>query len=153
MLCTTCTYISFSYYISTYIVCIIFLHKENYVSVTFFVIYLAGHLKAFGEQADKSLFKIEDRVVVHPGDPQASTCSIRDTEYRVVSDLKYLLPCSSKIPMKLAAILGGRGLSIYSAALTILDHVRSILNNNKERYKIHFFVKMISQFFFICSGS
>ena len=113
---------------------IIFLHKENYVSVTFFVIYLAGHLKAFGEQADKSLFKIEDRVVVHPGDPQASTCSIRDTEYRVVSDLKYLLPCSSKIPMKLAAILGGRGLSIYSAALTILDHVRSILNNNKERY-------------------
>ena len=106
--------------------------------MTFFVIYLAGHLKAFGEQADKSLFKIEDRVVVHPGDPQASTCSIRDTEYRVVSDLKYLIPCSSKIPMKLAAILGGRGLSIYSAALTILDHVRSILNNNKERYKINF---------------
>ena len=102
--------------------------------MTFFVIYLAGHLKAFGEQADKTLFKIEDRVVVHPGDPQASTCSIRDTEYRVVSDLKYLVPCSSKIPMKLAALLGGRGLSIYSAALTILDHVRSILNNNKERY-------------------
>ena len=115
------------YYFST-------LRKTMSVCDIFISTYLAGHLKAFGEQADKTLFKIEDRVVVHPGDPQASTCSIRDTEYRVVSDLKYLVPCSSKIPMKLAALLGGRGLSIYSAALTILDHVRSILNNNKERY-------------------
>jgi len=93
---------------------------------------IAGQLKAFGEEADKSLFKIEDRVVVHPGDPNASTCSMRDTEYRVVSDLMYVIPVSSKIPMKLAAMLGGRGLSIYSAALTILDHVRSLLNNNTE---------------------
>ena len=59
---------------------------------------------------------------------------MRDTEYRVVSDLMYVIPVSSKIPMKLAAMLGGRGLSIYSAALTILDHVRSLLNNNTERY-------------------
>ena len=95
--------------------------------------FLTGQLKAFGEEADKSLFKIEDRVVVHPGDPNASTCSMRDTEYRVVSDLMYVIPVSSKIPMKLAAMLGGRGLSIYSAALTILDHVRSLLNNNTER--------------------
>ena len=61
---------------------------------------------------------------------------MRDTEYRVVSDLMYVIPVSSKIPMKLAAMLGGRGLSIYSAALTILDHVRSLLNNNTERYKL-----------------
>jgi len=107
--------------------------SSSSISDSAFLPVVSGHLKAFGEQADKTLFKIEDRVVVHPGDPQASTCSIRDTEYRVVSDLKYLVPCSSKIPMKLAALLGGRGLSIYSAALTILDHVRSILNNNKER--------------------
>ena len=63
---------------------------------------------------------------------------MRDTEYRVVSDLMYVIPVSSKIPMKLAAMLGGRGLSIYSAALTILDHVRSLLNNNTERYKYEF---------------
>ena len=135
-----CSYVIFSQKnkISKYLYFVLYyfstLRKTMSVCDIFISTYLAGHLKAFGEQADKTLFKIEDRVVVHPGDPQASTCSIRDTEYRVVSDLKYLVPCSSKIPMKLAAILGGRGLSIYSAALTILDHVRSILNNNKERY-------------------
>ena len=107
-----------------------------YFSCYFFTIFfnITGQLKAFGDQANKSLFKIEDRVLIHPGDSCASTCSIRDTEYRVVSDLAYVIPISSKIPMKLAALLGGRGLSLYSAALTIYDHVRSLLNNNKDRY-------------------
>ena len=100
----------------------------------FHILYIIlGQIKAFGDQADKSIFKIEDRVVVHPGDPNASMCIQRDTEYRVVSDLIYVIPVSSKIPMKLAALLGGRGLSIYNAALSIFDHVRSLLNNNKER--------------------
>lgn len=96
-----------------------------------------GHIKNFGEQVERGTFKIEDRVVVHPKDPSPSTSYLRDTEFRTVSDVAYLVPIPSAIPMKLAAMLGGRGLSFYASVLQTKSFILDSLaknNNNKERY-------------------
>ena len=77
--------------------------------------------------------KIEDRVVVHPADPNPSTSYLRDTEFRVVSDVTYLVPISSSIPLKLAAMLGGRGLAIYNAVLETKTYIQNLLSNKNNR--------------------
>ena len=62
-------------------------------------------------------------MVVHPGDPSPSTSYLRDTEFRIVSDVAYLIPIPSNLPLKLAAMLGGRGLSIYQAVKKIRSYI------------------------------
>ena len=95
-----------------------------------------GQIKAFGDKAERNTLKIEDRVVVHPADPSPSTSYLRDTEFRVVSDVTYLVPIAPSIPLKLAAMLGGRGLSIYNAVLETKEYIQTYLstqsNNNKS---------------------
>ena len=91
-----------------------------------------GQVKAFGDKADRSNLKIEDRVVVHPADPAPSTSYLRDTEFRVVSDTAYLVPIDPSIPLKLAAMLGGRGLAIYNAVTETMAYIQSHLSSNKN---------------------
>ena len=79
--------------------------------------------------------KIEDRVVVHPADPAPSTSYLRDIEFRVVSDITYLVPIEPSIPLKLAAMLGGRGLSIYNAVVEIMDYIKTYLSSNQSNNK------------------
>ena len=79
--------------------------------------------------------KIEDRVVVHPADPVPSTSYLRDIEFRVVSDIAYLVPIDPGIPLKLAAMLGGRGLSIYNAVVEIMDYIKTYLSSNQSNNK------------------
>ena len=79
--------------------------------------------------------KIEDRVVVHSADPAPSTSYLRDIEFRVVSDIAYLVPIDPSIPLKLAAMLGGRGLSIYNAVIEIMDYVKIYLSSNRSNNK------------------
>lgn len=92
---------------------------------------ISGNIAFFGDKVDRSSgdLKIEDRVVVHPGDPAPATNYLRDTEYRVVSDISYLVPISSNVPMKLAALLGGRGLSIFKVVQQIKSHLTETNNN------------------------
>ena len=93
-----------------------------------------GQIKAFGDRADRTSFKIEDRVVVHHGDPLPSTSYLRDTEFRIVSDVAYLVPIASNVPLKLAAMLGSRGLPIYVAVNEIRSYIyREILADNNNR--------------------
>ena len=88
-----------------------------------------GQIKAFGDKAERSHLRIEDRVVVHPSDPSPSTSYLRDTEFRVVSDVSYLVPISPHVPMKLAAMMAGRGLDIYDAVIQTKNHVRHMLDS------------------------
>jgi len=90
---------------------------------------VAGQIKAFGDKAERSHLRIEDRVVVHPSDPSPSTSYLRDTEFRVVSDVSYLVPISPHVPMKLAAMMAGRGLDIYDAVIQTKNHVRHMLDS------------------------
>jgi len=96
---------------------------------------VSGQIKAFGDKADRSNLKIEDRVVVHPADPAPSTSYLRDIEFRVVSDITYLVPIEPSIPLKLAAMLGGRGLSIYNAVVEIMDYIKTYLSSNQSNNK------------------
>jgi len=97
---------------------------------------VAGQIKAFGDKADRGQLRIEDRVVVHPNDPSPSISYLRDTEFRVVSDVSYLVPISAQVPMKLAAMMAGRGLSIFDAVVQTRHHIQNLLDsltNNIDR--------------------
>jgi len=93
---------------------------------------VAGQIKAFGDKANRGQLRIEDRVVVHPSDPSPSTSYLRDTEFRVVSDVSYLVPISTHVPMKLAALMAGRGLSIFDAVIQAKLHVQQLSNSQNS---------------------
>jgi hypothetical protein len=44
----------------------------------------------------------------------------------MASDMCYLVPIASNIPLKLAAMLGGRGLNIYSAVLETQTYIQAL---------------------------
>ena len=54
----------------------------------------------------------------------------------MVSDVSYLVPISTQVPMKLAALMAGRGLSIFDAVLQTKLHVQQLLDSqtNMNRY-------------------
>ena len=67
--------------------------------------------------------------MVHPNDPSPSTSYLRDTEFRVVSDVSYLVPISAQVPMKLAAMMAGRGLSIFDAVVQTRHHIQNLFDS------------------------
>ena len=50
--------------------------------------------------------------------------------------MSYLVPISTQVPMKLAALMAGRGLSIFDAVLQTKLHVQQLLDSqtNMNRY-------------------
>ena len=51
--------------------------------------------------------------------------------------MSYLVPISTHVPMKLAALMAGRGLSIFDAVIQTKLHVQQLLdsqNSNVDRY-------------------
>ena len=50
--------------------------------------------------------------------------------------MSYLVPISAQVPMKLAAMMAGRGLSIFDAVVQTRHHVQNLLDslpNNVDR--------------------
>lgn len=94
---------------------------------------VAGQVKAFGDTADRGQLKIEDRVVLHPGDSVNSTVIVRDVEFRMVADISYLIPVPTNVPLKLAALLGGKGLRIFSAVLEAEKKCRKLWESSPDQ--------------------
>jgi len=104
---------------------------------------VAGQIKAFGDKANRGQLRIEDRVVVHPSDPSPSTSYLRDTEFRVVSDVSYLVPISTHVPMKLASLMVGRGLSIFDTVLQTKLHVQQLLDSQTNMDRENTVIKIL----------